>query len=813
MVMCSFPSQIRYAVRQYSRARSFAAAAILTLALGIGVNTAIFTIVQAVLLRPLPYRDPRQLVVVWQTDALHRASGAYFNSYREFEAFEEQSHSFVGLAALTWATESQGTLWEGHPLDVLALPTSSDFFSLLGVQAAMGRTFVAADQNDGCTLVLSYRFWQRKLSAPVNIVGRSITLGKSSCRIVGVMPKSFQFYPSTTDAWSLITPSGDFARRPWQSMVGIFGRLRPGISRTTAEEELSGIQSRVVQEAPPDLAEMRSWRPDVLTLQSNFTWLAGRNLKRGLWLLFASSGLMLLIAAVNVGGLMLSRAIVRAREFAVRAALGSSSAQLLSLSLAEAVTIGTCSAVTGIAIAETLVAWFRSVNPIELPPGTVISLDARVLLFAMASSIATCALLGMLPAWRRSHMNVNEVLKSGGQMPTAAAVRGTEVLAVVQIALSMVLLVAAALVSISFWKLTGVDVGYRTHHLFTARIHLPDRYSDEGSRWRFVDQLDRKLRAFSGVNSSAIGSDFVPRGLNILSVAGQTTSEPPTADVAVQYLTASGFMTLQIPILRGRTFNDADQKDTPPVAVINLALAKRYFGTADPLGHTIKLSQTADPREPWLTIVGVVGNVKTTTVFQEMGYVEPPAVYRPLAQHSSQSLAVMVSALNTPALVTYVQHQLSEIDPTVVLSDVDALNKMRAAELIQPRFRAILLGGFATLALVLSLVGLYGTLSQLVARRTREISIRMALGEDRTRIVIRVLQHASLITGAGVLAGCICAAFGYRFASAMFYGIRAGGAIEVAGCAVVLALLTVAVAAAPAYRAALIDPMRLLRNE
>ena len=816
MIIPSFLHDLRYAARQHNKARGLAAAAVLTLALGIGVNTAIFSIIEAVLIRPLPYRDPQQLVVVWQTDDLHRDSGAYFSSYREFEAFQKQSHSFESLAGLTWAKGAQSTLWEGKPLDVLALPASLNFFSLLGRPAAIGRTFSESDLNSTCTLVLSYHFWQQNLGAPAGITGRTLNLGKSSCNIIGVMPKDFEFYPAATDAWSLIIPFGDFARQPWQSMIGTFGRLKPGVSRAQAEAELMALQSQVIQEAPANLSMMKSWTPDVLSLQSNFTWLAGRNLRRGLQILLAASGLILAIAAVNVGGLLLGRAVTRARDVAVRSALGSTRARLISLSIAESALVGVGGAAIGILMAVGLVAWFRSVNPVELPPGATIGLDGRVLLFAIFSSIAACLLFSLLPTWYRARVSVNDLLKSGGTSlsHSASGMRTTQMLVVVQVALSMVLLVAAGLLSISLWKLIEINVGYRTDHLFTASVRLPDtRYADTVARNRFADQFTAALRTMPGVESVAMGSDYVPRGVNLLSIQGRTAPDHPLADIAVQDLSASGFATLQIPLLRGRAFDARDRKDTLAVALINEALAREYFQDSDPLSRTIKLSRAEDPSEPWITIIGVVSDVKTSSVFQEMGYVEPPAVYRPLAQDAPSSLTVMISGQTHPALVSEIQHQLSTIDPTLVLRGVDALNAARASELSQPRFRAALLGGFAALALLLSLVGLYGTLSQLVARRTRDISIRMALGADRHRILISVLRQACAITTAGILLGGAIAALGLRVAYGLIYGIHASGAAEFAGAAAILLLLTIAVAMAPALRASSIDPIRALRDE
>lgn len=816
MLIPSFFHDLRYALRYFRKARGLATAAVLTLALGIGVNTAIFSIIEAVLIRPLPYRDPQQLVVVWQTDDLHRDSGAYFSSYREFEAFESQSHSFESLTALSWATGPQSLLWKGQPLDLLALPTGVNFFSMLRQPAALGRTFAQSDLNSECTLVLSYHFWQQKLGSPQGIIGQSLNLGKSSCTVIGVMGKRFAFYPTATDAWSLITPASEFAQKPWQSMTGAFGRLKPGVSRAQAEAELTALQSQVVQEAPANLSMMKSWTPDVLTLQSNFIWLAGRNLRRGLQILLWASALILAIAAVNVGGLLLGSAVSRSRDVAVRSALGSSRSRLISLSIAESAWIGIGGVAIGIMLAEGLVAWFRSVNPVELPPGATITLDARVLLFAIATSIASCLLFALLPTWYRSRLSINELLKSGGASlsHSASGARTTQMLVVVQVGFSMALLVGAGLLSISLWKLAGASVGYRTDHLFTASVHLPNaRYADTLARNRFADQFSASLRTLPGVESVAMGSDYVPRGLNLLSVQGGRAPDHPSADVAIQDVSPSGFPTLQIPVLRGRIFDARDGNGSQPVAMINQALAREYFPGSDPLGGTIKLSRAEDLNEPWLTIIGVVGNVKTSSVFQEMGYTEPPAVYRPLAQDAPSSLTVMLQGPAESARIAEIQHQLSSIDPTLVLSGVDALNAARATELSQPRFRAVLLGGFAALALLLSLVGLYGTLSQLVARRTREIGIRLVLGAERDRILISVLGQACLITVAGILLGGIIAAFGLRIANGLIYGIHANGAAEFAGATATLLLLTIGVAMGPAWRASSVDPIQALRDE
>ncbi|HLY39934.1 MAG TPA: ABC transporter permease [Terracidiphilus sp.] len=808
---------LRWSLRQCMRSRGLAAAAIVTLALGLGANTAIFSIVEAVLLRPLPYKNPERLVVVWQTDAEHRESGAYFNSYREFAAWQQQSRSFEKLTALTWATGPKTATWNGTPVDMLAIPASRDFFAMLGATAALGRTFADSDLSRGCTVVLAHNFWQRKLGGAADVVGKSIDLESASCQVVGVMPKSFAFYPSTTDAWTLITPTGAIAQQPWKKMVGAFGLLKPGVSRAAAEAELNGIQKRVVNEAPPDLAMMRNWSPDVLDLQSNFTWLAGRNLRKGLWLLLGASALILLMASVNVGGLLLGRAMEKSREVAVRSALGSSQARLLRALLVEALVLGMAGTAAGVALAEGLIRWFKAVNPVELPPGADVSLDWRVLIFAIASGMAASLLFGLLPTWHNARVNTNELLKSGtrGQSQSAGSARTTRSLVVIQVALSIVLLGGASCMTMSLWKLTSTDLGYRADDLFTARVTLPEaRYEDAGAQRRFASGLETRLRGLPGVRSAAIASDFLPNGLNNLSINGKTNGDTTAADVMTQAASDGLLATLEIPLLRGRMFDGRDGAGAEPVAIVNQALAREYFGGENPIGKAIKLSRAEDQTAKWMTIIGVAGDVKTTTVFQEMGYLEPPVVYRPLAQSPDGRLALMIASTGRRSgIEAEVRREVLAMDGSLVLSDVDAMGAMRDAELSPPRFRAALIAGFALLALVLALVGLYGSLSQMIVRRRHEVSIRMALGADRGRILRDVLGQACAMTLMGALIGGAAGAFGLRLVHSMFYGIGAGGALELVGAAAVLLILTIAAALHPAWHAASLDPMQALKNE
>jgi len=812
---------MRFALRQLSKARGFAIAAVLTLALGIGANTAVFSIVQAVLLRPLPYKNPDRLVVVWQADTEHRASGGWFDTYREFEAWQQSSRSFEKLAALSWGAGARTMLWHDKPIDVLPIPASVDFFSMLGVSAQIGRTFLSSDLKNSCTLVLAQSFWEHKLGAPREMIGQTIPLGDSPCQVVGVMAKGFSFYPRQTDAWTLITPASEFAQRPWEAQTGAFGLLKPGVTRAAAEAELAAIQARIMPEAPANLKSLLgslASEPDVLDLKSNFTWLAGRNLRTGLWVLLGAAGLILLMACVNVANLLLGRAIERDREMAVRSALGSSRVRLFRQMLTEAAMLALAGATCGVLLAAALLAWFRAVNPVELPPGNEVALDWRVLLFSAAIGIAASLVFGVLPAWRSSRTDPVTSLRGGpNQTAYGPAQRAAQILVVVQVALSMVLLSETGLLIESLVKLTKTPLGYRTDHVLTAWVNLPGaHYLDAGARSRFAAALERKLSSLPGVRKVALGSSFTPTGISLFSIEGDARSANETHPdtVHVQDVSASYLPALEIPLLRGRFFDARDVEGTRPALIVNEALAKKYFGDSDPVGRAVKLSRVEDPAAPWMTIVGVVANVKTTTVFQEMRYVIEPAVYRPLTQTAPASLALMVVGDGSPLdLTSSVQGQLSLIDRGLILSDIETMQARLAVDLSQPRFRTVLAGGFAGLALALAIVGLYGVLSRMVVGRTREIGIRMALGANRELVQRSVVFHAVGITIVGICFGAAGAALVERVIGSLLYGIRRDGAGEFTAVAATILLVASVVALVPARRAASIDPMRALRME
>ena len=812
--MSLFVSDVRYSLRQLSLHRGFAITVMLTLALGIGANVAIFSIVDAVLLRPLPYRNPDRLVVVWQTDATHRGTGAWFDAYREFEEWQQGSHSFEKLAALTWATSGKTLVWNNKPMGLFAVPASSDFFSLLGIPAQIGRTFSRNDLNNPCTLVLAYPYWKEKLGAPGNIAGQTLMVDRSPCVVAGVMPKSFSFYPKEANAWSLITPASEFVQQPWTSMTGVFGLLKPGVTRAQAEAELTALERRIVQQAPASLGLLASSVPVALDLKDNFTWLAGRNLRSGLWVLLGAVAIILLMACLNVANLLLGRGMERAHEMAVRTALGSGRTRLMRQMLTESLLLALGGTGAGILLATLLIHWFRSVNPVELPPGTDVSLSLPILLFAATLGAGSVLIFGLFPAWRSSEVDLNAALKDRERSTDASGgARSTSrTLVVLQIALSLMLFVGAGLLAASLWRMASTPLGYRTDHMLTATVNLP-KGADADAKSRFAVALAQKISALPGVAAMTEASEVTPMGENPLSVEGDP-SRYSAGGVASQAIATNFFDVMRIPFAQGRIFDSRDRRGTQPVAIVNLALSNKYFPHVNPIGRAIKLSRADDPSEQWLTIIGVVADIKTTTVFQEMGYIEQPTVYRPLAQAPPASLALMVVADGSPmGLVAGIEEQLASLDRELVLGAVATMNDRESAILSQPRFRTVLFGSFALLALVLAAIGLYGLLAQMVGRRRRQLAIRMALGASRGRVLSSVLGEALALTGIGIGLGIAGSAIGVRVIAALLYDTRAESAGMFVLCSVVLLLTAFVASWYPAWRAASIDPIQALRTE
>lgn len=807
---------VRFAIRMLIRRSGFASIVILILALGIGANSAMFSIVSAVLLKPLPYKDSNRLVVVWQSTDQHRSTGEWFDTYREFEVWQQYSHSFEQLAALSWATNSQAFTWRGKTRSVLAIPASADFFSMLGVAAEQGRTFVAHDLRSGCTVVLSHAFWQNELGSPADLVGKSAAIDQRSCQVVGVMPAGFSFYPTQTALWTLITPESPYMKEPWKSATGVFARLKPGISRQAAESELAILQKNALQEAPLSLALPRAV-PVVLDLQSEFTWLAGRNLRTALVVLFGAVFVVLLIACVNVANLLLGQGEDRRKELAIRSSLGSGRVRLIRQLMTESLLLSSAGALVGILLAYVAVTLFRAANPVELPPGNPVQLDWRVLAFTILLACLTVVLFGFIPAWNASRIDPNCILKDAGQTSSHGSRNGMgSAFVVAEVALSLILLAGAGLLIQSLAQLGATPLGFRADHLLTGTIQLPPpKYRTLDEKLQVLTKLRSEAAAIPGVESVSLASSLYLGGSNMVSVESRTASaETAPYNVAEEDIDSDFLSTLQIPLLQGRTFGAQDQSNTLPVAIINQALADQYFPNGDPVGRRIKLGRPEDGTRPWLTIVGVAGNVKTTTVFQEMGYVTVPAVYRSLAQQPPGVASIFLRTRSDPrAVENLLQQKASSVDSDIALTDVKTMEERLSNLQAQPRFRTVLLAALAALAMILAMLGIYALLTQTVLRRTREIGIRMALGASRGNITQLILRQAFRLVLIGLTLGVVCSLLLGRSVSALLYGVKPEDPTTLGAVCIVLFVISALACYMPARRAARIDPIRTIRAE
>lgn len=790
---------------------------VLVLALGIGANTAMFTVVNAVLLRPLPYKHSDRLALVWQSSDQHRSTGESFNTYSEFEQWQHNARSFEKLAALTWAVSERILFWHGKAQNVLAIPTSVDFFSMLEVRPVVGRTFQQSDLSQDCTAVVSHAFWQNQLGAPADLVGQSIRLDQQDCRVVGIMSKDFSFYPVQTALWTLITPSSPYEKDPWHSVTGIFGRLKRGVSRSAAQSELEALERNILPQAPDDLLLPHQAMPVVLDLQSEFTWLAGRNLRTALLVLLAAVLLVLLIACVNVANLLLAQAADRHKELAIRASLGATQIRIVRQLLVESILLSSAGGVLGGLLAFVAVRIFRATNPIELPPGNPVAVNWEVLVFTAFMAFLAAALFGLAPAWKAARLDLNEALRSSGQSLSQGkkARRAVSLLVIAEIGISVVLLTGAGLLIQSLARLVSTPLGFRTDHLLTASLHLPQqKYRNPDEKIHFRNRVAAQVASIPGVQEVSLASSLYLVGSNVLAIDGQPFSrETAEHNVGSEMIDDTFLRVMGIPLLRGRVFGSADRRNTQPVALINQALADKYFPNNDAIGRAIKLGPP-ESSDPWLTIVGIVGNIKTVSVFQEMGYVVIPAVYQPFAQKPPASISLLVRTGDDPfAVADPLEERLHALDSEVTLANVKTMTESLSELQSQPRFRTILLSTFAGLALLLAALGIYGALSQSVSQRTQEIGIRMALGADHRTVMRMILKQVLNTVVGGLAIGISGALLLLRLAAGLFYEVRPDNPWVLAAVSALLTLFALCASYFPVRRATAIDPLQALRTE
>jgi len=804
-------NDLRYAFRQLIKSPSFSATAIVALALGIGATTAMFAVIYAFLLRPLPYAKPDQLVML-QSRGVTTGNDLGVN-YLDFVDWQKQNRSFSDLAFfnLRWNgnVESPGGMTE----TLKTTFTTANLFSLLGVQPMLGRDLTRADDEPKAAkvILISERLWKKTFGGDPNIIGRDIRLDGTPRTVVGVMPTGFRF-PSQTDIWvPMASVFGMNDNRSWRADQAI-ARLKPDVSVQTAQSEMSVIAERLAQQYPETNKLIAA---AVVPLREH---VAG-NVRFSLLVLLASCGGVLLIACANVSQLLLARATTRERELSVRAALGASRWRLARQALAESALLAVIGSIVGALLAFWLVDFVAISIPVELPFWIQIDLNPVVLGFTILASCLTTLLAGSLPALQSARVDISQSMKTSAATVIGAGARVREVLTAAQVAISIVLLVGASLVLRSLLKLREVDPGFDPSRVVMMEVN-PTYNGDEPAQTR-VDRFSRLLQRLSEMPGvEAVGANnsppFVaqrPWNRSQYVAEGQPVVDQARNPVAnFQTISPDYFRTMRIPLLRGRFFEAGDKLDALRVCIVSDKLAKAVWPNEDPIGHRLHLGGPgiSPEAEDWLTIVGVVGDVRHQALEREAG----PDLYKPSLQLAWKQMHFLVRARgNAIALVPAIRREIASAGPEVGTFNFVSLEQEVANSLWQSRLRGWLLGFFSLVALALAATGLSGAVAYGVAQRTREIGVRMALGANRAAVLRLVLGQGMRAVAFGIAAGIIGAFLVSRLLSASLFGVSANDLTSYAGAAVLLAATAAIAALIPARRASLVNPMEALRTE
>ena len=801
--MVALLRDIRYAVRSLRRSPGFALAAVATLAIGIGANTAVFSLVSGVLLNPLPFESPDRLTMIW---GHHRTIGRETASLPDFLDWKRQSTSFTDMAALAGTRYNLSD--EQEPVVVRGARATASLFPVLGMAPTLGRAFAPEDERAGAArvVVLGQGFWQRHFGGDPTVVGRTLVLSGVPHTVVGVAPASFRLQQEMEVLTPLVTDSAPPRRADFLTVIG---RLRAGVSLSSAQTELSTVARRLEGEYP---ATNTGWGVELVGLHEQLVGEA----RPALLLFTGAVALVLLIACANVANLMLARVTAREREVTIRAALGASRPRIAREILTESIVLSLRSGAVGILLALWALAALRSLSAQAIPRLQEVGLDLPVLGFTFALSLGTGVLFGLAPAWRALSRDLQSGLKEGGRGTSGGVgvrtTRGALVLA--EVALAFVLLIGATLLLRSFERLQAVEPGFNSDGVFTARVALPRvKYPEAAKQGAFAERLLEAVSAIPGVRFAALSSD-PPLGGSppfwSFEIAGRARTAPGVVQDAMVFMTSPDyFETAEIPLVSGSLYGAEHRADAPQVGLVSQALAQRYWPGQDAVGQRVTLGDPADSSS-WMTIIGVVGDVRN----QELGRPTYPQLYLPLAQSPAASLVVLARTSGDPlALTPAVKRVLAELDPDLPLSDVTTLDRRVADTLVGPRVNAGLLSVFAGVALLLAAVGIYGVIAFGVVQRTRELGIRMALGAGTNRLLGLVVRQGMRPVFAGLGLGLFAALLGARLLRSMLFGV--GPADPVTFLVVTAFLLAVALLASylPARRAARSDPMIALRNE
>ena len=806
---------IRYGVRMLAKHKAFTSIAVVTLALGIGANTAIFSVVNELLLRPLPYRDAERIVTLWEVSPGGRRQNT--TSRANFRAWRDQSTSYQYIAA--FSDQRENLTGVGEPEELSVQYATPDFFKVMGVDPLLGRTFLQEDDDPTRSevAVLSYGLWQRRFGGQPNIVGQTITLNDAKFTIIGVMPQNFQFHIKRrsgtgrpAELWSVLSMRTGAGVNERGRFLGGVARLKEGVTAEFAGNELRTIEARL-SDAFPQFN--KNFSGEVIPLREQFFG----NVRRPLWIMLGAVGFVLLIACANVANLLLSLATSREKEIAVRAALGARRGRIVRQLLTESLLLALLGSLLGLGFAWFGIKALIAISPRDLVSLQSVGLNVTVLLWTLAVSLLTGIVFGLAPALHISRLNLNDSLKEGGKSESGQASgnrRLRSALVVSEIALAVVLLASAGLLIRSFLGLQGINPGFNTDNVLTMVVRLPEaKYQKDPQLVAFFSQALENIKHLPTVRSAGMvnhlplyGGLGSSTGFKILGRPEPPLGQGPGGDVRV--VDAGYFQTMGIPLLRGRNFSDLELKESKHVILISEALARKHFPDEDPIGKRLDVAmfETPQPAE----IIGVVGNVRYDSLVDE----SPPAVYFPHPDLAYSFMTLVIQTDGDPAAIApAVQREIRALDPNQPVSDVRTMNQVMSEWVARSRFNTLLLGLFAALATLLSAVGIFGVMNYSVALRTREIGLRLAVGAQPRQVLMLILKQGLLLTIAGVVLGLAAAFALTRLMSGLLFGVTAFDPATFATISLLLVVVSLVACYLPARRAMRIDPLQALRYE